>query len=345
MKILKESIFTLQPPQTEAEGLPYWILWLLICIILLLVIFIFLRDRDLRRRLDNFFFGAKKRFIKLRLQVKLRKEKRLRQEILKELGENAWKEKAGLNEDNGVWKKLNLLEDRKKVLQKELREVEAKIAELNLSSQKTKEKFEEGRSRIEKEKFVLSGKISELNSRKSEIIKDIADKNQKSGNIASEINLLREQLIELEKNKKANKDIKQLSKVNQEERIKELQGKKQAIESEIKENLEEKEKLEKESSKFNGEMKELENNYFELKENESNQIQRINNELKEWEKEKNKLLKSIDENKKQKHPLFVELGKTLEKTREEYDSFVVFYSQLDRVNKSIQEIEIKLKEL
>ncbi len=30
------------------EGLPYWAFWLLLCIIILLLFFIFLRDKDLR---------------------------------------------------------------------------------------------------------------------------------------------------------------------------------------------------------------------------------------------------------------------------------------------------------
>ncbi|MFW6160798.1 MAG: hypothetical protein ACOC57_06620 [Acidobacteriota bacterium] len=130
-----------------------------------------------------------------------------------------------------------------------------------------------------------------------------------------------------------------------EERINELQTKKEEIEAVIKQNLEEKEKWEKELSKLKNKVQELDRSLEELEEDEKSQTQRVNKELKEWEKVKNKLLKSLNENKKQKQPLFVELGNIFEKTREEFDSFVVFYSQLDRINKSIQEIERKLEEL
>jgi predicted PurR-regulated permease PerM len=69
MKELLSSLFSSQvPPPGAREGLPYWIFYTLLCIILLLVTFIFLRDKDLRQRLNSFFFSAKRQLIKLRLQ-------------------------------------------------------------------------------------------------------------------------------------------------------------------------------------------------------------------------------------------------------------------------------------
>jgi len=52
-----------QAPPVTREGVPYWILWFLLCIILLLLTFIFLRDKNLRQRLNSFFFGAKKKLL------------------------------------------------------------------------------------------------------------------------------------------------------------------------------------------------------------------------------------------------------------------------------------------
>lgn len=74
------------PPQ----GLPYWTLWLLLCVILLLVAFIFLRDKDLRHRLDFFLSGAKRRMQRTRLQMRLNKAKRKRSSLLHELGRLCW---------------------------------------------------------------------------------------------------------------------------------------------------------------------------------------------------------------------------------------------------------------
>jgi hypothetical protein len=68
------SVFMLQPePQIPREGLPYWTLWFLLCIIALLTFFIFLRDKSMRQRLNLFFSRAKRRFVKIRLQARLKR--------------------------------------------------------------------------------------------------------------------------------------------------------------------------------------------------------------------------------------------------------------------------------
>jgi hypothetical protein len=73
------------------EGLPYWIAWLLLSVILLLAFFIFLRDRDLRNRVNEFLSGAKKRVKRAQLGIRLNREKKRRIEALNELGRQAWR--------------------------------------------------------------------------------------------------------------------------------------------------------------------------------------------------------------------------------------------------------------
>ncbi|MFW6132157.1 MAG: hypothetical protein ACOC5F_06145, partial [Candidatus Aminicenantaceae bacterium] len=71
MRLFLEKVFSSQPPpETLKEGLPFWIFWLLLCVILLLTAFIFLRDKDLRKRLNNFFFNTKIKLIKLQYQAR-----------------------------------------------------------------------------------------------------------------------------------------------------------------------------------------------------------------------------------------------------------------------------------
>ena len=75
-----------------AEGLPFWLLWVLLCVILLLVAFIFLRDKDLRRRLSAFLSGARRHMTRLRIQAKLRKQRDRKAALWRELGRVAWTE-------------------------------------------------------------------------------------------------------------------------------------------------------------------------------------------------------------------------------------------------------------
>lgn len=72
------------------EGFPYWTFWLLLSLILLLLAFIFLRDKDLRRRLNVVLSGPKRRLIKTRLRLLVARAKRRRADLQAELGKVAF---------------------------------------------------------------------------------------------------------------------------------------------------------------------------------------------------------------------------------------------------------------
>jgi hypothetical protein len=97
-------------PDAAKEGLPYWTFWLLLCIILLLVFFIFLRDKDLRRRLSAFLSGAKRRMIRMRLSARIRKEKDKKTALWKELGRKAWSEEVRVEGMEETFQNLSALE-------------------------------------------------------------------------------------------------------------------------------------------------------------------------------------------------------------------------------------------
>lgn len=97
----------------QGEGLPYWIFWFMLCIILLLVFFIFLRDKRLRMRLSAFLAGARRRSILLRLKFKLKKERQEKTGIMKKLGEKAWDEDLRVPGSESLFTQLrDLLEKR-----------------------------------------------------------------------------------------------------------------------------------------------------------------------------------------------------------------------------------------
>lgn len=73
--LIADVLSSQSPVSDSKEGLPYWIFWFLLCIILLLVVFIFLRDKSLRQRLNSFFFGIKKKLMKIQLHSRIKKEK------------------------------------------------------------------------------------------------------------------------------------------------------------------------------------------------------------------------------------------------------------------------------
>jgi chromosome segregation ATPase len=97
----------------QREGLPYWIFWFMLCIILLLVFFVFLRDKRLRMRLSGFLAGARRRSILLQLKFKLKKERQGKAALMKRLGEKAWDEDVRIPESESLFAQLrDLLEKR-----------------------------------------------------------------------------------------------------------------------------------------------------------------------------------------------------------------------------------------
>ncbi len=100
-------------PSIAREGLPYWVFWLMLCFILLLVSFIFLRDKRLRMRLSAFLAGARRRSVLLQIKYKLKKERQIRAGALKKIGERAWGEDVRIPGSESLFAQLkNLLAER-----------------------------------------------------------------------------------------------------------------------------------------------------------------------------------------------------------------------------------------
>jgi len=87
---VQTDLLTQAPPAVVREGLPYWIFYFLISLIILLLLVIFLRDKDLRRRLSLRLHGAKQRVLRKRLQLRLEREKRRKKFLFRELGRTIW---------------------------------------------------------------------------------------------------------------------------------------------------------------------------------------------------------------------------------------------------------------
>ncbi len=147
MGLLLAKILSLQAASSpEREGLPYWIFWLLISVILLLVAFIFLRDKDLRQRLSYFLFGAKRRMMRLRLQVRLRRENGRVKAVLRELGKKAWGLGLEPPQSEGLLVDIRSLEEQKSLLQQDREVLGTQLQSLV----KAKEEYERDfRSRIQ----------------------------------------------------------------------------------------------------------------------------------------------------------------------------------------------------
>lgn len=142
-------------PSLQREGLPYWLFWFLLCIIMLLIVFIFLRDKQLRVRLSSFLAGAKRRSLLFRLKFQLKKERQKRGTLLRKLGEKAWGEDIPVKGSEFIRTELARLFEKRNAGQMEWKkafsEVERLHKELEASIRLHGEKSE--KQRVEKSPF------------------------------------------------------------------------------------------------------------------------------------------------------------------------------------------------
>ncbi len=346
MKEFFAHLFSQQaPPPGSREGLPYWTLWLLLCIILLLVTFIFLRDKDLRRRLNLFFFGAKKKLIKIRLQARLKREHRKKDEFIKGLGKKVWEDDLKIPKDEKIRHELTKLQKNKEDLEIESEDIQSKISDLESEL----EKFTQKHKTIMNEHVLAKKPYQE----KLEMIKDeeklleieiMQKQKELEGNVKG-INTAKKETYDLEENSNLNQNEKQqkIDVINS--KIQELIKQKDETDENIKARVEKKLILERERRDHQVKIEELDEKIKTIEEGAKKKTKDYEKEIKEWRKNREKLRDKIENTEKKKDPLFERLGNKADETRINPEELSLFYSQIDRTNERIEELEQQIKDL
>jgi chromosome segregation ATPase len=130
VRILSTALSGAAESGLQREGLPFWILWLLLCVILLLVTFIFLRDKDLRQRLSLSLYGPRRRWNRITLQARLNRERKKRATLFRDLGRTARSLKHRPKGPSGLFKRLNELDQKLGLSQAEMQKVSSRMEAL-----------------------------------------------------------------------------------------------------------------------------------------------------------------------------------------------------------------------
>jgi chromosome segregation ATPase len=325
MRGFLENFFARQtPPPGSSEGLPYWTFWLLLCVILLLLIFIFLRDKDLRRRINLFLFGAKKKLIKLRLQARLKREHRKKEEITRNLGKKVWEDKLQIPKGEKTRQELDKLEESKRDLELEAEEAQSKITGLESDQEQFIQKhrdsvageeaamkpYQEKCAELKVEERVLEVKVTEKQKELEGFIRGInASKNENGDGLE----------VLIDQKKEADKTINTL--------------------------VDKRLDLEKERKLHQEKIDSLDKKLKALEEGGKKRIREFHKEIKEWKRSKEKLLERIGHIEEKKIPLFMRLGKQTDEARNHQQELSVFYSQIDRCDQRIDDLSQQIKNL
>jgi len=345
MKSSISSFFSFQtPPPGSQEGLPYWILWFLLCIILLLLAFIFLRDKDLRQRLNRFLFGAKKKLIRLRLQARLKMAKRKKGELHRELGQKVWDERLDVQGAEKISTTLTRLMESKSSLLDELVETEIKISKLKKSLD---EKIVKREIKISDQKTELKIQNERLASAKDKIkaTKSLVTQKKKDAEKATKnILLLKKEQLNLEKISPLDGEQKKsIDRI-----IKQIEGEENTrkdIELFLKELREQLIIEEEEEISLNDKIQEEGKLTKNIEDENKKEMDELKKEISEWERNKVRVQEKIEKIEKRTVPLFENLGILADHTRIEQKALLLNYSQIDRNKKRITDIEQQLKDL
>jgi len=161
------------------EGLPYWILWLLLCVIFLLVTFIFLRDKDLRQRLSLSLYGPRRRWNRITLQARLNKERKKRAALFQDLGRTARSIEFRPKKSSGLVKRLEELEQKLGLSRGEMQRVSSRMESLQAAVKPRRRKGLAAEKAIKVEKRDLQ-----------KILKDISSLDRHQNSVLEELGMM-----------------------------------------------------------------------------------------------------------------------------------------------------------
>jgi predicted nucleic acid-binding Zn-ribbon protein len=321
------------------DGLPYWTFWLLLSFILLLLAFIFLRDKELRRKMDEFFFRTRRRLIKYRHQRRMARESRKKELLILEIGQKAWERRIEIKNGNKVFRELQYLEEKSEKLQKEAAEIKAKISFLNTNQDENTKKCDAHLSEKEDEKTPHVNKLLEFKSKEKEIETEIAEKQKELETMSKDINSLKKDLLEVEEDGLEWDDEKKAEVKGIQDKINLMEKDKETLDKKIKALLEKKAEDEKQKKKNEKYIEGIEKEISKIEHDKKHQTREYQKEIKEWEKNEVKVSDRIQKVVKEREPLFGEYGSLVERERPSDRELDVIYSQVDRVMARIEEIE------
>lgn|GEM_PF-366638 len=328
-----------------AKGLPFWLFWFLVCVILLLLALIFLRDKNLRRRLSSFLSGARRRMLRLRLLAKLRRETEKKAALWKDLGKKAWSEDVTAACVADDCRRLAEFEEEKRTHQMTWHEIYSRIEALSREHEEASGRFralikeqEDGRRPFEEER-------RSLGVRKSEILDAI-------GGAAWEIDSAESQIKALDREACAVEDNSKLAEIEKAERLNRIQEKAALLSDRIKTLHakvpllhEERQDLERRQTETEARIEVFNERIREVEAEQKSANRRHERELQEWLKSKERAQDRIVEIQRLMDPIFSSMGKALDESRIHVNDLPAVYFQIDAVNKAIRELEIRIEHL
>jgi chromosome segregation ATPase len=332
-------------PAEAARALPFWMLWLLLCVILLLLVFIFLRDKDLRRRISAFLSGARRHMIRLRLQVKLKREREKKAALWRELGKLAWSEDVQascIDEDCG---KLAGLEEEIGRLRKTWHDVYSRIEVLGREHDAALKRFRELVAEQEEGRRPHQEQMLALANRKKEVLEALEASLREAEAAEAQIRAVDKEVRQAEENPKLNEADRTARVAKAREKAASLAGLVRSLRERSPLLQEERYRLDLKLEAIEGQVRVFNAAIHRIEEEYRERLQTREKDIREWQKAKERTQDKIVDVKRLMEPLFENVGRILDTARVPNEDLAVLYFQIDGVDRTIADLETRLEHL
>ncbi|MGZ5478710.1 MAG: hypothetical protein ACXWGZ_03880 [Candidatus Aminicenantales bacterium] len=340
-----EASLQVQPPAGAQEGLPFWLLWFLLCVILLLVVFIFLRDKDLRRRISAFLSGARRHMLRLRIQAKLKKEREKKAALWRELGKQAWNEDVQDSCIEEECSKLSGLDQEIGHHQKTWHDVYSRIEVLGREHDTGLKRFRELIAEQEEARRPHQDEMLALANKKNEILEALESSLREAETAKAQLAGIEKDIRQLEATARPSESDRTARLDKSREKAASLNGLITALGEKAPRLQEERYRLDRRLEGvearvrvFNAAIQRIEEEYRE-------RLQAREKEIREWQKAKERIQDKIVDVKRLMEPLFENVGRILDSARIDHEELTVIYFQIDGVSKTIADLEARLEHL
>jgi len=334
-----------QAPVDVSEGLPFWLLWFLLLVILLLIAFIFLRDKDLRRRISAFLSGARRRMTRLRIQARLRREAEKKAALWRELGKQAWDEDIRASCVEEECAKLATLDVEIGRHQKTWHDVYSRIEVLGREHDAAVERFraliaeqEEARKPHQEEMLALANK-------KQEILEALESALRETESAEVQLGAFEKDIRQIGSNGKLDETDRtaRLDKVR--EKSASLAARVSAMREKTERFQEERYRLDRRLEEVEARVRVFNSAIRRIEEEYRDRLMVREKEIREWQRAKERTQDKIVDVKRLMVPVFENVGRILDAGRFDHEELSVIYFQIDGVNKTIAELEDRLEHL
>jgi chromosome segregation ATPase len=340
-----DPLLQAQPAGGVPEGLPFWLLWFLLCVILLLVVFIFLRDKDLRRRISAFLSGAKRHMLRLRLQAKLKKERDKKVSLWRELGKQAWNEDVQAGCIEAECARLAELDQEIGRHQKTWHDVYSRIEVLGREHDAALKRFRALVAEQEEARRPHQEEMLALANRKNEILEALESSLREAETAESQLAAARRDIRQLEATARPSESDRAVRLDRAREKEAALIGLITALREKTPRLQEERYRLDRRLEEvearvrvFNAAIERIEAEYRE-------RLQATEREIREWQKARERTQDKIVDVKRLMEPIFETVGRILDEARFDHEDLTVLYFQIDGVDKAIADLEARLEHL